>query len=177
MNDSKLWNHRYIYLLTWKRFEEVIQVLFNRILQSGYVPDSLVCIAKGGLVPGVKLAHLLNIPQLDVVYIKRNITSDLFPERTLPELYWSEITNIEKSRVLIIDDIVGSGDTMILASNVAEAYGPLSVKTASLVVNINCNRYPDFFVLEVDDWIVFPWESIAKLQITTDVQGLPIIEV
>ena len=176
-DGNPLWSHRCIYLLTWGRFEEIIQVLFDEIIQSGFRPNAIVSIAKGGLVAGVKLAHLFDIPQFGVIYIEHNKTSDLFPERDVPKMHWSEIPRIENSRVLIVDDIVGSGETMELASNVTRTYAPLSIKTASLVVNSNSNRYPDFFALEVDDWIVFPWESTTELHMTADVEGLPIVEV
>jgi len=174
---NALWHHHHIYLLTWSRFEETVRALFESIVQSGYVPNAIVSIAKGGLVPGVKLAHLFDVPEFGVIYIKRNVTSAYFPERDSPKLYWSGIPRIENSRILIVDDIVGSGDTMGLARSVTQGLGPRSIKTASLVVNANSGQYPDFCALEVDDWIVFPWEAPVDFTRSAFTQNLPIVEV
>lgn len=168
--SSSLWNHRHIYVLSWNKFEESIQSLLDKIVNSEYTPDAIVSIAKGGLVIGTKLAHLFDAQEFGIIYIKRNQTSDLFSIRKSPELYWEKITDITDLNVLIVDDIVGSGDTMKIATEIVKGYNPRSIRTLGLVVNKNAGSYPDFFDIEVDDWIVFPWESNANLQQAKDKQ-------
>jgi hypoxanthine phosphoribosyltransferase len=89
-------------------------------------------IARGGLIPAVIISHHLNIPYLT----------------TYP-------VNADVYDVLVIDDIVDSGKTF---KQVLE--GQEHRRFASLFVNKNkCNYYPDFFVEETTDWIVFPYET------------------
>ncbi|ETR70221.1 MAG: phosphoribosyltransferase [Candidatus Magnetoglobus multicellularis str. Araruama] len=145
-NSNSLWNHRYIYLISWNKFEERSQVLFNEIVNSGYTPNVIISIAKGGLVIGTKLAYLFDVQEFGVIHIKRNTTSDLFSVRNSPELCWAKITEITDLNILIIDDIVGTGDTMNLSVEIVKSHNPRTIKTLSLVVNKNAKKYPDFLI-------------------------------
>lgn len=157
IGTQPLWNHAHIYSLSWSRFEEACQDLYAQISTSNFRPDLIVGIARGGLVPSVRLSHMFGDPALGVISIRRNAGSGRYPSRVIPIVTWSRIENPDNRRVLLVDDIAGSGDTLHSARQFIGSNAQF--KSATLVVNANCAVRPDFFVHTVDDWVVFPWES------------------
>ena len=49
--------------LTWARFGEAVKELASDIARSGYQPDIILAIARGGLVPAGALGYLLAPPR------------------------------------------------------------------------------------------------------------------
>jgi uncharacterized protein len=177
-----LWSHRCVYMLSWQRFEDGVQHIFQSLGLAGYRPDVLICIVRGGLVVGTKLAHLLDVSDLVTVHIQRNTTSDMYPDRHPPQVMTTSLPIPEQARILIVDDIIGSGATMQTATTLAKTYHPISLQTVSLVVNTNGLNHagidpPDYFAFQVDDWLVFPWENVSHFQEAASLQHLPLKEV
>lgn len=73
-------------------------------------------------------------------------------------------------RVLIVDDIMGDGGTMELATKTVLDLGAAESRSAVVVRNVGSRSRPDFFAAEVDDWTVFPWEE----QPTADQRTAPV---
>ena len=48
--------------INWRDFERMCTDLAINILKSGYKPDYIVGISRGGLTPAVMLSHLLSVP-------------------------------------------------------------------------------------------------------------------
>ena len=59
---------------------------------------------------------------------------------------------------LLVDDVSDSGRTLQVAIDLARLYGAREVRTATLYIKKKTMLVPDYFVEEVDRWIVFPWE-------------------
>lgn len=153
----RLWRRLQIYQLDWLRFDDLCDELFSRITESQFVPDVVIGIARGGMIPSVRLSHLLNIQAFGTISILRNTTSDPLSDRRPPTILGSCYPPVRGKRVLIVDDIAGSGDTFHAAKD-AIGDSARQIKTASLIVNTQCRLRPDYFSYEVDDWVVFPWE-------------------
>src|SRR5690606_29542775 len=64
-------------------------------------------------------------------------------------------------RVLVVDDIAGSGATLESAVEAVRSVGATEVRTASLVVREG-GFHPDHFGVETADLVVFPWDYEAS---------------
>jgi len=64
-----------------------------------------------------------------------------------------ELTTSERQKVLVIDDISDSGETLLTA----EKFGFV---TATLTVRHSTIFFPDYYIHNIEDerWLVFPWE-------------------
>ena len=65
-------------------------------------------------------------------------------------------------RILLIDDIVGTGKTIKRALAYCNKKNPINIKTSCLFLNrerFNGDNFPDYTVEQTKDWIVFPWEK------------------
>lgn len=154
--SRNLWRQQRIYALSWLRFDELIMELASDMRLGGF--DAIVGIAKGGLIPAVRLAHLLDLPYAGTIAIKHNFNNEPFPTRSGAILSSVELQAIQQARILLVDDIVGSGQTLTLAVETLRAKGFNNLKSMSLAVNVQSTVRPEFFAIEVDDWLVFPWE-------------------
>jgi hypoxanthine phosphoribosyltransferase len=66
-------------------------------------------------------------------------------------------------RVLIVDDVSASGDTLELARTLAQKAGARWVRTAVLVRRLK-GYSPDFAAVRTDDLVVFPWDYRPLLE-------------
>ena len=139
---------------TYNSIEEGVANIAKRITKSTApsYPDFIVGLSRGGLIPGVMLSHILNIPFIPVCYSsKRGKGDDKYNLTYLPP--------IKARRILLIDDICDSGHTM---NDVSDYYTPsLEIETASLYVKEDSVIQPTYYwkFLKADDpWIDFPWE-------------------
>ena len=116
--------------------------------------DSIIAIARGGMT----LAHLLG--EYDDVREVYTINTIGYKDTT--KLDKVKIFNVPELRdaknVLLVDDIVDSGDTLVEVLKVLhQAYPDVRFKTASLFYKKSARIAPDWYVQEADRWIDFFW--------------------
>lgn len=78
-----------------------------------------------------------------------------------PELQFSVAPEIAGKHILVIDDIADTGETLLFADtylrNIATG-APASMKTATLFLKPASKVTPDFWLEEVTQWVIFPFE-------------------
>ncbi len=121
-----------------------------------YKPDIIVAIARGGVTFGHFLSEKLNLREL---YTLNSIHYDDTIRRDDILLY--NIPNIPaKSRVLVVDDIVDSGDTMQEVTGTLQGmYPDCDFKTGSIFYKESASFTPDFKVRKAEEWIHFFWNK------------------
>ena len=122
-------------------------------------PDAIVSIARGGLTIGHLLAHGLNTSNLftiNSIHYDDTQKLDSFKISNIPSLDGYE-------KVVIIDDIVDSGETIVEIKRILEKeYLYCEFKVASLFYKNSALVQPDFKVREAKQWIDFFWEVDLK---------------
>ena len=118
--------------------------------------DTILAIARGGLIPSQLLAYHLNIRNIQSIQIQ---SYDKTVQRD--ELMLQDTTNLSNaSRVLIVDDIIDSGKTLdALLLHVKEKYPHITFKSASIFYKPTASIQPDFTCKEAKEWINFFWET------------------
>jgi hypoxanthine phosphoribosyltransferase len=141
---------------SWVDFETDFLKLLKKIKRHKYSPETIVCLARGGLVIGLKLSHKLKKP-LMIVSCK---TYTQEGQQSSTTLLNSSYTVPLKSPVLIVDEISDSGRTLKLVKEHFESLG-VEVKTATLLYKKHSIIKPDYYAREVDNesWMVFIWET------------------
>jgi hypothetical protein len=140
--------------LSWEFFGELCRVLAVKVATSGYRPDLVVGIAKAGVIPGAVVASIL---RCDFYSLK--ISRDLAGEkqRVRPKILSAAPKEALDRRVLIVDEICTSGETMRIATNALRQVKPLELMTATSLMKQGGFR-PDFYALETDAMVIFPWD-------------------
>jgi hypoxanthine phosphoribosyltransferase len=68
-----------------------------------------------------------------------------------------ELGDVRGKRVLVVDDVTVSGQTLAAARAAVTKAGAADVRTAALVVRPGRSR-PDFHAVETSDLVVFGWD-------------------
>ncbi|MHB8419488.1 MAG: phosphoribosyltransferase [Myxococcales bacterium] len=118
------------------------------------LPDLVIGIAKGGVFVGGALAALIRCDFFPVRISRRS--RDRVARRR-PRVFGKMPAEVHGKRVLVVDDVVASGDTLKLACAQALAAGASEARSAALVVHDGAPR-PDWFAIETSDLVVFPWD-------------------
>ena len=137
----------------WKDYDKDIAKLVRRIKYAKFKPNTIVALARGGLIPGVSLSHRLKVPLLIIS------TSSYQGQQRGSLAFNASFTRPIQSPVLIIDDIVDSGETMSNIHNYIASLG-VDVRTASLFYKERSLFKPTWYLRKVKNeaWINFAWE-------------------
>ncbi|MEI7621836.1 MAG: phosphoribosyltransferase family protein [Candidatus Moraniibacteriota bacterium] len=143
--------------ISWAEIENAIDDLATQIKQANFEADYIIGIASGGLVPLGLLAKKMNFKNV------LTVTARSYQGETQGELEISYLPAIDLrgKKILLIDELADSGETLKkLSAVMVEHYQPSELRTATLVTNIkNCKFLPDFNGIEVDCWMVIPWDK------------------
>lgn len=141
-------------LMSWAEVEKAVAALANMVRRE-FNPDIIVGIARGGLIPAVRLSHLLEDRLMRVIHVKYYEDIDIRKEK--PEI-WSDVRKLE-GRVLVVDDVADTGGTLGVVLDHIKQRTKGEVKVATIAWKPRSSVKPDFYVFEADKWIVFPWEE------------------
>lgn len=150
---------------TWSSLDADVASLKQQIIQSDFKPNLVVGLLRGGAIPAVMLSHQLKTPMEALQWSKRDFSSRHFGHY-IDHILKSAIR--DSQRVLIVDDILDSGETIGELQHYASKMTSIKmwkqyIKFACLWKNVSCDVPIDYHVKEVDRkedqrWVVFPWE-------------------
>ncbi len=137
--------------LSWDIFQQNILQLAENIKQSGYQPDMLVAIARGGWIPAVFLSDQLKVKRIASIGL-----SYADEERSTFEFY-SLPSGISGKRVLLIEDRLETAKSLCFSLEQLDSR-VLDVKAACLYTRSDSIIIPDFSLGATDQVVKFPWE-------------------
>lgn len=139
--------------LSWEVFGELCRALAVNVARD-YEPELVVGIAKAGVIPGAVIASIL---RLDFFSLKITRRSGFDEVQDSPQLLTSAPKQARGKRVLIVDEICTTGETLRMALAAVRAENPAHVRTATSFVKVG--RFtPDYYAVETDATVIFPWD-------------------
>ena len=138
--------------LSWELFGELCRALAVRVAQD-YRPELVIGIATAGVIPAATVAAMLRADFESMKISRRDGEARLGTPRVLS----ATPVQCRGKRVLIVDEITTSGDTLRLALAAVREVGPADVRTATSFVRPGGYR-PHYHALETEQLIVFPWD-------------------
>ncbi len=139
--------------LDWEMFGELCRALAMKVSR-GYDPDMIVGIARAGVIPAAVMASVLR-KDFHSMKISRREGGERVRER--PAVLSAAPAQAQGKRVLLVDEITTSGDTLRLALAALRDVGPEEIRTATVFVRPQ-GHAPDYSALETDSTIIFPWD-------------------
>jgi len=139
--------------LSWADFDRAVQDMARTIGQD-FKAQAVVGVAHGGVFVGGALSGALGC-EFFPVRISRRSRDRSDPNK--PQLSGEMPRELKGRRVLIVDDVSASGDTLELATALARKAGAREVMTAVMVARPE-GYAPDFCALSTSAFIVFPWD-------------------
>jgi len=152
-------------LVSWDDVVEWSMELARKIEESGWMPDVIVAVARGGYVPARLLCDYLGVS--DLVSLQSQHWTEAARASQKAIIRNAYALDAKGLKVLVVDDIVDTGDTLALAKDfITREWRPEEARTAALQwISPVAKFKPDYYHLEVKDWAWFqyPWTRLEDL--------------
>lgn len=152
-----------LHYIPYDAFLSDVRAVAHNIAASGWLPDFVVGVGRGGLVPAVYISHQLELPMLSVDHSSREAD---FADELIRKVAAKSAAG---TRLLFIDDINDSGGTIdyirrFLAENGSDAQ---NLRFAVVINNKSSKVVVDYWAEMIDRtqdkrWFVFPWEAVES---------------
>lgn len=145
-------------IMTWGDLGEAARHLAQAVADSGYRPDIVLAIARGGLLPGGAVAYALGVKNSCAMNVEFYTDVDQRLEVPLILPPAPELIDLGDRQMLIVDDVADTGRTLevvqgFCSGKVAE------VRTAVLYEKPHSVVKCDYVWRRTDRWIDFPWSA------------------
>jgi hypothetical protein len=150
-------------LISWTRVYRLASRLALAIRESGYRPEVIVAIARGGYVPARILCDFLGVYALTSIRVVHYASGAR--KQPVAKVTDSLCTDIRGKNILIVDDVSDTGDTYKAAIEHLAAYRPKAIRTAVLLHKITASYQPDFISRRVIKWrwMIYPWAIVEDV--------------
>tara|TARA_R100000808_G_C2155151_1_gene166922 strand:+ start:12750 stop:13220 length:471 start_codon:yes stop_codon:yes gene_type:complete len=148
--------------IDWINFHTACFHTARRILEDDRQIDTIIALARGGLVPARIMAEYI---EPDNFYVMGLNLYDNYERGEAIRVYQdvpSHRIRDRSSNILVIDDISDGGSTLDYVYNEFKRKAPKAkIITATPYIKTGTKFVPDYYVTEFpnDTWIVFPFEK------------------
>ncbi len=161
--------------ITWEQIEECARMIAKDIDQK--YRDQKVCLlgaARGGLIPLIRISHLLDMRDISIIQVKLTATDDpIYEGNTMrPEIVLECLKN-QFDQFILIEDVIETGTTCNEVIKLIESYGKKVVETYALYVResfiekgreLEKNTPLSYIYTKPDEcWAFLPWEVKVDL--------------
>jgi len=150
---------------SWRRVVGDSKTLSSLIKKSGYDPNIVVAICRGGLVPARLVCDFLHIKDLTTIKVEHWGMVGTPNEKAV--IKFPLYVDIKDKRVLLVDDITDTGDTLRVSLEHLKKFEPKEIRTAVLIHKIISAFLPDYYVRKITQWrwVIFPWHIWEDLTV------------
>jgi uncharacterized protein len=155
-------------LTTWSDVDRWADRLAERVRSADAVPETIVALTRGGWVPSRLLSDRLGVRRLVSLRAQHwGVTATPDGKAKLTEGLSGPV---EGQKVLVVDDITDTGESLTLATAHVAAQHPSRLETAACLHIAHSKFVPTYYAEEIPRsgwvWVVFPWnywEDVASL--------------
>lgn len=143
-------------VMDWNLFYELAKQVAKKINSSDYKPDVIVGLARGGWVLARVLCDLIGVKDLLSLKVEHwGVTAT--PDGTAKLKYLLNV-DLSGKKVLVVDDITDTGESMRVTIEYLKSLKPSEVRTAALQHITSAKFKPDYIGEEIKwRWVIFPW--------------------
>ncbi len=149
-------------VMNWNSFYVLSKQVAQKVNRAGYKPDLIIGLARGGWILARILCDLVGVKDLVSLKVEHwGVTATPDGKAKLKYPFNIDLTG---KRVLIVDDITDTGESMSLAVDYIKSLNPSEIKTATLRHITGSKFEPDYFSEEIAwRWVIFPWNFTEDL--------------
>ena len=139
--------------ISWEVFHGLCKGL--ALAAADFAPEMILAVGPGGYYPGTLLAHLLRA-EITPVRLSRRVNDVVTHKR--PKWLVKPPKSIKGKRVLVVDEICDTGETLGKVAKRANKLGAAEVRTAVLYAHTHSAAIPDYIGLISDALLMNPWD-------------------
>lgn len=145
-------------IMSWEKFGVASRELASQIADSGYDPDIILAIARGGLLAAGALGYALAVKNLYTMNVEfyTGVEERLPVPMILPPV--PDLVELRFARVLVVDDVADTGHTLKIVEEFFKGRVK-EVRTAVLYEKPRSVVKCDYAWKKTDLWINFPWSD------------------
>lgn len=157
--------------LTWTLFGEAERELSAQIVRSGWMPDLIIAIARGGLIPAGAIGYAIGVKAMGAMNVEfyTGVGETLEEPVILPP--FMDASELPGKKVLVVDDVADSGKTLKMVMELLGHKGlelggelvPVDARSAVIYKKPRSVIDPDYVWRETDKWINFPWSVLPVI--------------
>lgn len=151
-------------ITNWDYIYDLCRHVANDVKRSGYEPDTIIALARGGWFAGRVLCDFLGLNDLTSLKIEHYVGTA--NAGSGPSIKYPLANNaVQGKKVLIVDDITDTGKSISHAKDYVSKQNPIEVRTAVLQYLYTSEIQPDYCgeIVHEWGWIVFPWNFIEDM--------------
>ncbi len=144
---------------TWGDADRWAGRIAERVRAADAIPQTIVALTRGGWVPARLLCDLLGVHRLVSLRAQHwGVTATPSGKAELTEGLSGSVAD---QRVLVVDDITDTGESLSLAVEHVRAGHPSRVESAAFLHIAHSTFVPTYYAEEIPRtawvWVVFPW--------------------
>jgi hypoxanthine phosphoribosyltransferase len=141
---------------SWHQIYDLLLNLASTVRKTGFEPEIIVGVSRGGWPPARVMSDLLENPKL------ANVAAEFYigvaETNGKPIITQPVSVSVKGKKVLVVDDVADTGESLRLVRSHLEEQGATEVKTATIYYKPWSVIIPDYYEKETRSWIIFPWE-------------------
>ncbi len=145
---------------SWDRIYDMLIELAKRVKDSGFKPDLIVGVCRGGWAPARVMSDLLENANTASIRIEFYLAPGVTAKK--PVISQAIMVPVKGVNVLVVDDVADTGESLKVAVEHLEVCGAKAIRTATLYYKPQSILKPDFFIIQTEQWIIFPWERLES---------------
>ena len=148
--------------LSWAAFGDAGRILAQQVAASGFEPDLILSIARGGLFVAGALGYALDVKNLHVTNVEfyTGVDERLPMPIMLPPL--PNVIDLSGQKVLIADDVADTGATLKLVRDFCAGH-VADVRCAVVYEKPHSTVNSEYVWRRTSLWINFPWSTLPPV--------------
>lgn len=147
-------------ILTWEDVDRLMDSLLPQLKGTAF--DAIMLITRGGIVPGGLISEALDIKMVLTAAVDFPVDTAQTKLLAWPEfLQFPDDRLLTERRILVVDDVWGSGRTITAVKSRVESaggYPELCVLHYNPTRTLFTRAWPTYYAAVTDARIAYPWE-------------------
>ncbi|HYY91127.1 MAG TPA: phosphoribosyltransferase [Candidatus Dormibacteraeota bacterium] len=147
----------------WDQIYDMLLSLARQIKGSGFSPDVIVGVSRGGWPPARIMSDLLE--NSNVANMKVEFYKDIGVRSKKPIVTQPVTAEVTGKRVLVVDDVADTGHSLKVVANHLRRKRAKDLKVCTIYMKPQSIFRPDFYAKTTRKWIIFPWERLEAVRL------------
>jgi len=151
--------------VSWKAVENWSRIVCDKIYNSGWIPNTIVAISRGGYVPARLICDRLLVGELVSLQISHWPSAAQMAKEAGVRTPLN--CDMRGKKALVVDDISDTGDSIVIAKDhILTNCKPKEIRVATLQwISESSKITPDFYAEEVKGWwwYQYPWTRLEDI--------------
>lgn len=153
--------------ITWEDVEKAALHIVHTMKRDQFEPDIIISLARSGLIPAALISYAVGNKQLYVIkadFSKTQTSGQNQDLRSRPVLSQRIKRTLKGLKILVVDEMTVSGETLKLVSEYLTTKKPKQVKYAVLYKQPWSQFKPDYYGHVLKQWPLYPWKELRNIR-------------